>query len=173
MLTVISVIALVYVGSDFGKIVEGRLFPQVIPVTFWFYLTLFFGIIYLVNVYDVSKLTTSNWKVLVVSFASTFLDTFLICSVELVCLLAIGVFVQDYIQLISILLLGALPASLGSIILTSLTARAMKERSKRLLEETIAMRKENDRAMERRRNVVKQSEERQEETDKLIEEIES
>ena len=176
LLTTISVISLVYVTSDFWSIVDSRLFPKVIPSAFGIYVELFFGLILLSNIYDIRMLSNSKIKTVVVASFVTLMDTLLVCLIELICLLAIGVltqdFMQDYIRVISILLLGALPASLGSIVLSSLTARVLKERSKKLLEEVTAVRKAHDVSSRLRKIELKKTKETQEETDKLIKETE-
>ena len=155
LLTTISVISLVYITSDFWSVAGSRLFPEVIPCSFGIYVAVFLGLILLVNIHDISILSNSKTKNLVASSFVTFMDTLLLCLIELMCLLAIGAVVQDYIRVVSILLLGALPASLGSIILSSLTARVLKERSKKLLEEVTAVRKAHDVSSKRRKNELK------------------
>jgi hypothetical protein len=172
LLTTFSAISLLYITSDFWTVAEFRLFPKVIPWLFIVYLVFFLGLIMLVNFYDISKLSNHRPKNIFVAFLVTVFDTSAICAVEFLCLVAIGAIMQDYITVASILLLGALPASLGSIVLSSLTARALNERSKKLLDEVTEMRKAREVASRRRNKRTKKAAKNLEETDKLIKELE-
>jgi len=81
------------------------------------------------------KITQNSLTALVSSVFSMVIDLFVICASIFLVLFTIQVLPQDYLSCIFILLLGALPASLGSIVLTTLTSETLKKRAKELYKE--------------------------------------
>ena len=169
---VISVVALVYLTSqELWDTVDSKPYPEIVPLYFIIYAIIFGTILLANNILDISNLSTKHWKVLSTAIFCTLADLFIISSVEFIALNAIGVFPQDYIQGTILLLLGSLPASLGSVVLSSLTAKSLKERSTKLYEEVRAMRKDFDELKTNHKLSVQKIQELQRENDELIKKI--
>jgi len=172
LIGIVSIISLIYTTTDLWKIVDSQPFPEIDPTGFVIYVGVFACLLIVANIYDVSRLNASTWKILLIALISTGIDLLLISSAEWLSLNAIGMFPQDYIKGTSLLLLGSLPASIGSIVLSSLTAKALKERSKKLYEEVKSMHKELDSLQVLRKNALDEIKKTQEENKELIKQIE-
>lgn len=170
LLGVISATSLIYLTSDLWKVTDSLPFPEIVSTNFWLYLELFLGLVLLSNIYDISRLTRTAWKVVLISLLVTLVDLFLVSSAEYICLVTIGVFPQDYIQGTTLLLLGALPASLGSIVLSSLTVKLLKERSKKLYREVKEMRKDFEDLQTQQEDTMERIKQLQKKNDELIKE---
>jgi ABC-type multidrug transport system fused ATPase/permease subunit len=99
------------------------------------YIALFLSLLIAVNYLDMNRFVHNKTVVAVISLISTGIDILFVSFSEYATLSAVQVRTQSYIQGIAVLLMGALPSCLGSVILSELTAETLKKRTERLLKE--------------------------------------
>ncbi|MDR2202945.1 MAG: hypothetical protein LBE76_01305 [Nitrososphaerota archaeon] len=151
LIGVISIVTLMYLTSSELWYSSDSLSSIVVNKSFIVYVLVFSGIILAVTVADVCRLTKSSAVIALVSLVSVLLDIVVISVAEFLVLLSIGVFPQDYLQGASILLLGALPASLGSITLSTVT-KTLQQRNAEVYEELLKINKAISKSEEERLN---------------------
>ena len=142
LLGIVSATSLLYLTSEeLWTSVDSYPFPE-LSEFFYIYILFFGGLFLAANLYDVTRITDKRPIIASVTIISGLIDLTIISLGEFFVLLALNVFPQSYICGLELLLLGALPASLGSIILSSLTTETLKQRAKKMYEEVRAMRKQ-------------------------------
>ena len=131
-----SLVSLLYLSSDeIWRIVDSQPFPEATAEGIIYYVTFFLVTLMLVHYFDTKKIVQKNSVAIATSLISIAIDLCLFSLSELVVLYAIQVLPQDISKAIVMLLIGAMPASLGAIVLSSLTAETLKKRAKKLYEE--------------------------------------
>jgi hypothetical protein len=141
LIGVISAVSLIYLTSEeLWKILDSESPSGITPESFALYLVFFTTLLLVAHVYDTRRLVGRISTILLVSVISIGVDILFICIAEFVVLTAICVYPQNYLDGAVILLLGAMPASLGSVILSSLTGEILKERARKMYEEVKGMR---------------------------------
>lgn len=132
----VSVSSLLYLTTEeIWKIVDAEPFPEVTSQGFIYYATFFLLALILVHYFDTKRIVQRRSVAIAASLISISIDLCIISLSELMTLYAIQVLPQNYLEAIMTLLIGAMPASLGSIVLSSLTAENLKKRAKKLYEE--------------------------------------
>ncbi len=138
-----SIVSLLYLSSEeIWTSADKNAFPEVAIEGFVLYAMFFLIILFLVNLFDTRKVVSQNHVAIPVSIIAILIDIFLISIPEYLVLIAIQVLPQTYLDTIKILLLGAMPASIGAIVLTSLTADVLKKRAEKLHKEVQDMSKQ-------------------------------
>jgi|GEM_PF-2593859 len=139
----ISVVSLIYLTSEeLWEILDPRSPSGITPESFTIYVVFFTTLLLVAHIYDTRRIARSVSTIFAASVISISVDILFICLAEFVVLTAICVYPQNYLEGIVILLLGAMPASLGSVVLSSLTGEILKERARKMYEEVKNMRKE-------------------------------
>jgi len=153
----ISVISLIYLTSEeIWKLSDAQPFPEITLQGITYYTLFFLTALILVHFFDTRKIVEKKSTSIIASLISILIDLCSISLSELIVLCCIQVFPQDYLEGFVMLIVGAMPASLGSIVLTSLTSETLKERAKRLYEETIEISKQMEK-LEAQRKVAIES----------------
>lgn len=148
----ISLVCMLYLSSEeIWKIFDSEPFPEITFQGFIYYLTFFFVALIAVHYFDTKRLVQKNSVALATSLISIAIDICLISLSELVVLYTIQVLPQDISKGVIMLLIGAMPSSLGAIVLTSLTAETLKKRAKKLHKEVQALRKQTEKLDEKRK----------------------
>jgi FtsZ-binding cell division protein ZapB len=130
-----SVSGLYLSSQEIWSTVDGRPYPEIADFTFVIYCGFFLTIAFLVHINDMRSIV-SKWSVILsVALASIMLDVGALCLAESVTLLSIDVLPQEPLTIGKLLLLGAMPSSLGVVTLTSLTVTTLRERASRLRKE--------------------------------------
>lgn len=157
LIGVISAVSLIYLTSEeLWKILDSESPSGITPESFALYLLFFTTLLLVAHVYDSRRLVGKISTILVISVISIGVDILFICIAEFIVLSAICVYPQNYLDGAVILLLGAMPASLGSIVLSSLTGEILKERARKLYKEVSDMRSEF-RDLEEKRKITSET----------------
>ncbi|MDR0460628.1 MAG: hypothetical protein LBH62_04225 [Nitrososphaerota archaeon] len=152
LIGIITFITVAYItAGEFWRTLGARLNSGINLNWFIVYFIIFFSLTFIINVLSIRKLMDKHnlRAVIVVSLCSVLFDIVVISGVELITLLSTGALQQTQIQMqtqtyyMHILLLGALPASLGSITLST-TTESLRERNKQLHKELLAMKETID-----------------------------
>jgi FtsZ-binding cell division protein ZapB len=152
----ISLASLLYISSEeIWNMFDNEPFPEINLLGFLVYMTFFMILLFFVHYNDTKKIVRRKSIVIITSIISIVVDLCLISLGELVVLNTIQVLPQDISKGVMILLIGAIPSSLGAVVLTSLTAETLKKHTKSLLKETQALRKESE-ELEELRNHTKE-----------------
>jgi len=147
-----SLVSLLYLSSEeIWKIGDTEPFPEVAFQGLICYLTFFLATLISAHYIDTKRIVKKKFVAVVTSLISVAIDLCLISFAELLVLYAIQVLPQDISKGVIMLLVGAMPSSLGAIVLTSLTAETLKKRAKKLYEEAQAIRKETEELEEQRK----------------------
>jgi hypothetical protein len=170
---IISAVTLIFLASALGQPSLPNFLPKVQPYYFLLYFIIFFCMIIDINLIDISRINDNQWKTVFLSMIVTIADLTVISSAELLCLLVLGAFPQDYINGLFILLLFAFPASLGTIVLSSLTTRELKNQSQKLYEELKQLHKKLDQIDSERKADLQAIQEIQQNNQDIFKQIES
>lgn len=153
----ISITSLLYLSSEeIWKTVDAKPFPEVSIEGFICYLVFFLPILAVVHYIDTKRVVQRNSVAVGASLVSIVVDISLISLAESAVLYALQVLPQDYLKAIIMLLIGALPSSVGAIVLSSLTGDVLKKRAERLHEEVQGIINQ----VEKLQNRIKKSRER-------------
>jgi hypothetical protein len=132
----VSLGSLLYLTSDeIWRIADKQPFPEITSEGAICYMLSFLVILMFVHFYDARRIVLMKSVAIVTSLISIIIDLSVLCLFEFLTLYALQVLPQDYLQCATVLLLGAMPICLGSIVLSSLTAETLKKRTKELLKE--------------------------------------
>lgn len=145
LLGAVSVSALLFLSSDsIDKIWTGLPFSQV----FWnflAYVSFFFLALFAIHYYDSIKVTSRKTVAFSVSMLTVLADITIVMFCEWLVSFSLNALSQGYLITTAILLLGAMPVCLGSIVLSSVNAESLKKQSKALLDEAQKLAKEIER----------------------------
>ena len=129
-------LSLLYLSSqEIWATVDGRPYPELLNGTTVIYCAFFLIMVFLVHLNDVRDLVTRCHVMIAVTFASILIDLGLLCLSEFVTLWSIQVWPQEPLSEAKLLLVGAMPGSLGVVTLSSLTGSVLKERASKLKRE--------------------------------------
>jgi len=135
LIGVISAIATLYLTSEeIWTVADGEPFPEVSVEGIACYSILFLAGLVITHYVDAKRITDNCLVAFVASIFSIAFDLLLISSAELAVLCVLQVTPQSILGTVTILILGALPASLGSIVLSSLTSDVLRKKARDLLE---------------------------------------
>lgn len=149
-----SLVSLLYLSSEeLWNILDSERLPEINLLGFSVYLVFFLSILIAVNYWDIRRFINKKRIAISTALISVVIDLFLICLAELLVLYSIKVIPQDISKGAIMLLIGALPSSLGVIVLTSLTAESLKKRAKTLDNEAKALQKQVEELDEQRKRV--------------------
>ena len=152
-----SFVSMLYLSSEeIWNLVDSEPFPEVTAEGIIYYVTFFLVTLMVVHYFDTRKIVQKNSVAIVASLISIAIDLCLLSLSELIVLYAIQVLPQDISKGIVMLLIGAMPASLGTIVLTSLTAETLKKRAKKLFEEAQAISRQTEK-LEKQRKMAMES----------------
>jgi hypothetical protein len=141
---------LLYLSSEeIWKIFDTEPFPEVTLQGLIYYLTFFLVTLIAVHYFDTRRIAKKKSVAVVISLISVAIDLCLISLAELVTLYAIQVLPQDISKGVIMLLIGAMPSSLGAVVLTSLTAETLKKRAKKLHKEVQALSRQTEKLDEK------------------------
>lgn len=131
-----SLVSVIYLSSDeIWRIVDSEPFPEARMEGIVVYVVFFLATLMVVHYLDTKKIVQQNSIAIPTSLISIAIDLCMLSLAELMVLYAIQVLPQDISKGVVILLMGAMPASLGTIVLSSLTAETLKKRAKKLHKE--------------------------------------
>lgn len=131
-----SAVSLLYLSSqELWSMFDSKPFPEITKEGIICYLIFFFSILLLIHYGDTRKVIQKRLVALGTSLISIVLDVCVISLFELVVLVSLQVLPQNSLDTIGTLLLGAMPASIGAVALSSLTADVLKKRAEKLREE--------------------------------------
>ena len=146
---------MLYLSSqEIWKIVDSEPFPEATSEGIICYVTFFLVTLILVHYFDTKRIVQKNSVAIATSLISIAIDLCLLSFSELVVLYTIQVLPQDISKGVVMLLIGAMPASLGTVVLSSLTAETLKKRTKKLYEEAKALRKQTEKLEEQRKKAM-------------------
>lgn len=132
----ISLVSLLYLSSqEIWKIVDAEPFPEVTLSGIILYVAFFLTGLILVHYYDTRKVVEERSVALAASLISITIDLFLISLSELIVLSTLQVLPQHILQATVMLIIGAMPSAMGSIVLSSLTADILRNRARKLYKE--------------------------------------
>ena len=147
-----SFVSVIYLSSDeIWRLVDSEPFPEARIEGIVVYVVFFLAILMVVHYLDTKKIVQKNSVAIPASLISIAIDLCVISLSELVVLYAIQVLPQDISKGTIMLLIGAMPASLGAIVLTSLTAETLKKRAKKLFEEAQTISRQTEKLEEQRK----------------------
>lgn len=150
-----SLVSMLYLSSqEIWKIVDSEPFPEATAEGIIYYVTFFLVILILVHYFDTKRIVQKKSVAFATSLISIAIDICLLSLSELVVLYTIQVLPQDISKGVVMLLIGAMPASLGTVVLSSLTAETLKKRTKKLYEEAKALRKQTEKLEEQRKKAM-------------------
>ncbi len=129
--------SLIYLTSEeIWKLVDGNPFPEITIEGFVAYLIIFSIGLFLIHYVDTKEIGPNNALIVIAaSIVSVLVDLFFISFSELIVLFVIQVLPQDLLKTAIMLLVGAMPISLGSVTLSSLTSEILKKHAQKLHEE--------------------------------------
>jgi len=131
-----SLVSILYLSSqEIWKIVDSEPFPEATAEGIIYYVTFFLVTLILVHYFDTKRIVQKKSVAIATSLISIAIDICLLSLSELVVLYMIQVLPQDISKGVVMLLIGAMPASLGTVVLSSLTTVSLKERVKKLRKE--------------------------------------
>jgi fumarate reductase subunit C len=152
-----SIVSLLYLSSEeIWRAFDSQPFPEVTSEGAVIYTIFFLAMLVLVHYYDIRRLVQRRFLAFIASSISIALDVILLSSAELVVLTTIQVLPKDISNIVFMLLIGALPSSLGVTVLTSLTSATLKKRAKKLYEEARSISQQVD-ELERQRKMAMKS----------------
>jgi uncharacterized protein YlxW (UPF0749 family) len=96
------------------------------------YCAFFLVVAFLIHLKDVENVASKSHVIILVAVASISVDVGFLCLSEFITLLSISVLPQDPLSIAKLLILGAMPGSLGVVTLNSLTASSLRERASKL-----------------------------------------
>ena len=130
-----SVSALYLSSQEIWSTVGDKPYPHVTLETMVIYCTFFLLVAFLVHLNDIASVASEAYAIIIVAIASISVDVGFLCLSEFMTLLSIQVFPQAPLRIAKLLLLGAMPGSLGVVTLSSLTTSTLRERASRLKRE--------------------------------------
>lgn len=131
-------LSLLYLSSqEIWSTVGTQPHPHVSNCTMLAYAVFFFVMAFLIHVEEVRKISSKPYVIIIVALISYVVDLVCLSSAEYVTLLAISVLPQDPLSdaTVKLLLLGAMPGSLGVVTLSSLSISSFRERASKLKRE--------------------------------------
>jgi drug/metabolite transporter (DMT)-like permease len=131
-----SLNSLLYLSSEeIWKVADGQSFPEVSYSGFVFYTLFFLSVLISANYLDIRRIALKKTVAVSVTIISIAVDISAVSFSEFLVLYTIQVLPQSYLHGIVMLLLGAMPACMGSTVLSSLTADTLKKRAEKLLKD--------------------------------------
>lgn len=130
--------------------------PHVTNETMVIYCTFFLLIAFLVHLNDIASVASKPYVIIIVAIASISVDVGFLCLSEIMTLLSIQVLPQSPLRIAELLLLGAMPGSLGVVTLSSLTTTTLRERASRLRHEVHELAKQAE-ELDRKTDLAKAS----------------
>lgn len=131
-----TLVSLLYLSSEeIWTTVDAKPFPEVSLERFVCYLVFFLAILVGIHYFDTKRVVKNNATAIAASLMSIVFDVCLISMFEFVVLFTLQVLPQDILSGIMVLLIGALPSSIGAIALSSLSTDVLKKRAEELNKE--------------------------------------
>lgn len=151
-----SVICLIYLTSEeIWKIFDTQPFPEITFEGVVSYLAFFLLGLVIIHYRDTKKILDNKFVAITTSLVSIAIDVFVLSVSEFIVLYAIQVLPQDYLGILTTLLMGALPAALGSIMLSSLTSETLRKRAEKLYRKARQLTKQVAKLEDERKTAVK------------------
>jgi len=157
IVTAASTCALYMSSEEIWRTVDGNPFPEVSSSTILVYAGSLSMIIFLIHVTDVRRVVSKKTDLIVATLLSMAIDLGTMAGFEFLTLWTIQVLPQEPLKIAKLLLIGMMPASLGVVTLSSLTADVLKKQISGLHLEILTLKKEicilEERREEERKNL--------------------
>ncbi|MFQ5758813.1 MAG: hypothetical protein ACE5IF_03975 [Candidatus Bathyarchaeia archaeon] len=138
-----AAVAVLYLTSDeIWRMFDNEPFPEITREGIILYVAFFLPTTLTIHFVDIKRIVSSNAVAIGVLLSSLAIDIAFLGSSELAVLWATGTMPSEVLSVGALLLLGALPSSLGVVTLSSLTADVLKKRASELEREVKKLEKE-------------------------------